>query len=56
MRELGLRFGRIDLLANDLNLGKFWFLEVNPNGQWAWLDLEQRNGLFDAVIRFLTSE
>lgn len=34
--RLGLRFGAIDLLlAPD---GRFVFLEINPNGQWYWLE------------------
>jgi hypothetical protein len=56
MSQLGLRFGRLDLLAGDTRCEQVWFLEVNPNGQWAWLDLGQDNGLFDAVITLLTSE
>ena len=36
-----LRFGAIDLVR-DQN-GEFWFLECNPNGQWAWI--ENRTGL-----------
>lgn len=36
-----LRFGAIDLIQ-DLD-GDFWFLECNPNGQWAWI--ENRTGL-----------
>lgn len=36
-----LRFGAIDLVK-DLN-GNYWFLECNPNGQWAWI--EHRTGL-----------
>lgn len=32
-----LRFAAIDMaVAED---GKWYFFEVNPNGQWAWLDL-----------------
>lgn len=39
-QTLGLRFSAIDLVeATD---GDFWFLEANPNGQWAWI--EQRTG------------
>ncbi len=38
---LGLRYGAIDLVA-DLD-GRHWFLEINPNGQWAWI--ERRTGL-----------
>ena len=36
-----LRFGAIDLVQDPD--GKFWFLECNPNGQWAWI--ENRTGL-----------
>lgn len=40
-RALSLRFAAIDLVE-DLD-GAFWFLEANPNGQWAWI--EQRTGM-----------
>lgn len=39
-RDLGLRFAAIDLIEDPD--GRFWFLEANPNGQWAWI--EQRTG------------
>ncbi len=34
IRHLGLKFGAIDLI---LHAGKYYFLEVNPTGEWAWL-------------------
>jgi len=37
MRHYGLRFGAIDM-ATTTN-GEWVFFEINPNGQWAWLDL-----------------
>lgn len=40
-RKFGLRFSAIDLVLD--NLGQYWFLEMNPNGQWAWI--ENRTGL-----------
>lgn len=40
VRKLDLRFGAIDLVLDENN--KFWFLECNPNGQWAWI--ENRTG------------
>jgi len=44
--ELGLAFGAIDLaLCRD----KFYFLEVNPTGEWAWL-LETTGGRIDRAI------
>jgi len=53
MRALGLRFGRLDFLANNKDLTDALFLEVNPNGQWGWMDTEMNNGIFDAVVDFL---
>jgi hypothetical protein len=38
--SLGLRFGAIDLVLDEA--GDHWFLELNPNGEWGWL---QRAGL-----------
>jgi glutathione synthase/RimK-type ligase-like ATP-grasp enzyme len=35
--KLQLRFAAIDLIRSQD--GDWYFLEVNPNGQWAWLDL-----------------
>ncbi|MPZ83136.1 MAG: ATP-grasp ribosomal peptide maturase [Actinophytocola sp.] len=38
LRELNLRFGALDfVVAPD---GAWWFLECNPNGQWAWIEDE----------------
>lgn len=34
--ELGLRFGASDFLVD--RDGLWWFLETNPNGQWAWIE------------------
>lgn len=41
MSRLGLRFGALDFLVTAD--GEWYFLEVNPNGQWAWI--EQETGL-----------
>ena len=48
MRKARLNFGRLDFLLG--NSGDLHFLEVNTNGQWAWLDLKGDNGLFDAIV------
>jgi glutathione synthase/RimK-type ligase-like ATP-grasp enzyme len=47
VKGLGLRFGAIDLIED--SDGELWFLEINPNGQWAWI--EQRTGapISDAI-------
>lgn len=36
MKCLNLRYGAIDLVCDQQ--GKLWFLEINPNGQWAWIE------------------
>lgn len=34
MSELGLSFGGIDLILHN---NEYYFVEVNPTGEWAWL-------------------
>jgi hypothetical protein len=51
MDDASLEFGRLDFLLID---DVAHFLEVNPNGQWAWLDIDGAHGIFDAVIYELT--
>lgn len=46
MAETGFSFGRLDFLKDADGL---WFLEVNPNGQFAWLDPVGEHGLLKAV-------
>jgi hypothetical protein len=48
MDDLNLDYGRLDFLLDDEQ--RYWFCEVNPNGQFAWLDLNGENGLLQAVI------
>ena len=52
-KALNLRFGAIDLVRD--KAGKYWFLEINPNGQWAWI--ENRTGLeiARAIVNALTT-
>lgn len=52
MQKLNLSFGAIDLIKT-IN-GDFVFLEINPNGQWAWLDMELGLNISDEIINFLT--
>ncbi len=46
MKELGLHFGRLDFL---LGPEGYHFLEVNSNGEWAWLDTDGQFGLLRKV-------
>ncbi|WP_446909154.1 hypothetical protein [Klebsiella pneumoniae] len=41
VESLNLRFGAIDFICDEDDV--FWFLEINPNGQWAWI--ENQTGL-----------
>ena len=47
MKRLGLRFGRLDFLTTE---GETTFLEVNPNGQFGWLDDPSEWPLHRAVL------
>lgn len=52
VQDLGLSFGAIDLVVD--TKGDFVFLEINPNGQWAWLEMDANLPIADAIIEFLT--
>ena len=48
VEHLGLRFGAIDLiLGTD---GRYWFLEINPNGQWAWIENRTGAPIASAIV------
>ena len=47
-RTLGLRFGAIDLIL-DVK-GDYWFLEINPNGQWAWIEQRTAQPIASAIV------
>jgi D-alanine-D-alanine ligase-like ATP-grasp enzyme len=53
MDETGYRFGRFDFIRKD---GELWFLELNPNGQWAWLDEKNEHGLVSMVADAIKRE
>lgn len=46
--KLGLRFGAIDLVEDQE--GRFWFLEINPNGQWAWIENRTGAPITSAIV------
>lgn len=47
--RFGLRYSSIDLIED--HRGHFWFLELNPNGQWAWIEQLTGHPIRDAIIR-----
>lgn len=53
MGETGLSYGRLDFLRCK---GELVFLELNPNGQFAWLDLEDKHGLLTAVAEAIRAD
>ena len=53
MDETHHTFGRFDFIRKD---GELWFLELNPNGQWAWLDEKNEHGLVSLVADAIKAE
>lgn len=52
-RTFGLNFGAIDLLLD--KKGGYWFLEINPNGQWAFVEEATGQPIGKAIARLLES-
>lgn len=48
VKDLNLRFGAIDLVC-DLD-GDYWFLEINPNGQWAWIENQTKLPIASSIV------
>ncbi len=46
MKDMGLQYGRLDFLYAQ---GRYYFLEVNSNGEWGWLDVDGEHGLLEKV-------
>lgn len=53
MDRLHLAFGCIDLIKTPA--GEYVFLEVNPSGQWLWLDDQLGLGISAAVADWLVA-
>lgn len=51
--ELGLTYGAIDLVED--RGGDYWFLECNPNGQWAWIETRTGLPIASAIVDHLAS-
>jgi len=47
-KSLGLRFGALDFVLDPA--GQLWFLEVNPNGQWAWIETRTGYPIAAAIV------
>lgn len=54
MARLGLRYGALDFAVD--HDGRWWFLEVNPGGQYGWLEQQAGIGVTAAIADLLTEE
>jgi len=53
MDNMNLRFGALDIIRTPNN--EYVFLEINPNGQWLWIEQRTKMPISEAIFRFLTS-
>lgn len=54
LRRLNLQFGAIDFIED--SDGDYIFLEINPNGQWAWIETQTGMPISDTIAKYLTNE
>ena len=53
MNDLGLTFGGVDLIfANN----KYYFIEVNPTGEWGWLKSVAKLPIDQAIVKSMIGE
>ncbi len=53
LAAFGLSYGAIDMVVD--KAGAFFFLELNPSGQWAWLERATGQGISGAIAATLVS-
>lgn len=53
LRRFDLPFSSMDLLVDEQD--REWFVDLNPNGQWLWLDPNTDLGISDAFVQMLAS-
>lgn len=53
MAENNINFGCFDFIINQ---GTWYFLEMNANGQWAWLEFETGMIISKAIVDYLNDE
>lgn len=54
VNHYGLRFAAIDMAVADD--GQWYFFEVNPNGQWAWLDLCAGATIYESFCKSFSAD
>lgn len=50
MDKLNLKFGAFDFIVNN---DKYYFLEINPNGQWYWLEEALNLNISESIFNYL---
>ena len=50
-KKLNLNFGAIDFILDED--GNYIFLEINPNGQWAWIEKQLNYSISDEITTLL---
>ena len=51
LKNFGLNYGAFDFIVNEDN--EWIFLEVNPNGQWQWLEQELQLPISEKIVEYL---
>ena len=54
MNKMNINFGAFDFIVN--KRGEYIFLEVNPNGQWLWLEEELNINISNKIVSYLLEE
>ncbi|MBI4993557.1 hypothetical protein HZC33_01175 [Candidatus Wolfebacteria bacterium] len=54
LNELELSFGAFDFVVD--KIGEIFFLEINPNGQWYWMESQTNVPISDAIVDILSLE
>ncbi|MGE9313801.1 ATP-grasp domain-containing protein [Niabella sp. CJ426] len=53
VKRFGLKFGAIDLIRD--NEDNCFFVEINPNGQWVWIEMDTGLKISNSIVKYLTS-
>ena len=53
MRKFDLMFGAIDIVESG---GAYYFLEINPNGEWGWLQKNANIPIAETLADYLSGE
>lgn len=54
MEEMNISFGAFDFIVTHQK--EYVFLEVNPNGQWLWLEDELNINISESIVKYLVGE